>query len=142
VRFEGLGREAQTVRVSGPYIVEPVSFQVPEGAHGAQLGVRAIPIDPVTPDPSSNVTPEKVLDVDLTRPDVIPLRWRQGVTVVDMTDLARSPGLFAGLAARFEEAWQKHRTRLDPADRKLDQASELRDQARNERAQARIVRRS
>jgi len=123
VHFVGVGVTRAPISVTGPYIVEATSFQAPAGSRGAQLAVRAIPIDLALPyDSNTGYTPQKVLEVDLTLPDALDLRWKQGTTVLAIDAVPRSPEALGGLAAIFETQWEAQRGHFEPADNKLDQA--------------------
>jgi hypothetical protein len=122
-RFEGLARDRRhAVAITGPYLAEGVSFAVPTGAHGARLAVRAIPIDPwqAYSAAAPGQTPEKVLEIDLTRLDALAVVWKVGPIVVSETTVPRPPG--PALAARVRDEWKQQGGHRDPADRKLDQA--------------------
>ena len=49
VRFDHIGSDPWAIAVAGPYVVEPVSVRVPPGGDGAQVAVRAIPVDSRSP---------------------------------------------------------------------------------------------
>lgn len=124
LRFErvALARD-HTLSIGGPYVAEAVPFGMPS-AGGVEIVARVIPIDPPAPIEVPVQTPEKVLDVDLTRPEGITLRWCQGAAVVSLAELPRSPEVLApaALTARFESEWKMQRGHFDPEDRKVDHA--------------------
>ena len=111
------------ISVTGPYLVETGSFDAPTGGHGQLITLRAIPIDPAIPCVDSAGV-EHAFEVDLTRPDVIALRWMAGSTVLAQRDLPRSRAdlSHAALAKAFSEEWEAHTTHADPADRWRDHA--------------------
>lgn len=124
-RFERLpGAARHDILVSGPYLVEPTSFTLPTSREGARIAVKVLPFGPLPPPPivygdTLPMTPEKVLELDLTRPDTIGLRWRQLSATIAMSDLPRSG---PDLAERFRREWGYHGGHRDPADDKADSA--------------------
>jgi hypothetical protein len=121
--FEGLAPERwHAVAVAGPYVVEGATFEVPTGEHGGRVALRAIPVDPVSSElePSDMSAPEKELDVDLTHPDVLTLRWRVGLIVVSELNFAEGPG--PALVRKLNDEWKMQGSHRDVADKRLDQA--------------------
>jgi|HubBroStandDraft_6_1064221.scaffolds.fasta_scaffold142395_2 hypothetical protein len=112
-----------------------LSFAVAAGAPGRTERIDAdaqIPgPPPADPGAGSPDAEEKVLYVRLVPDKPVTLTWRQGATVVAVTEV---PWRDAGLAAKLAQEWSMHREHPDPRDRKLDQAivqaddaTELRD---------------
>lgn len=125
LRLGGVGAGTHSLRADG-CLLDPATVDLPGGSHGVQLAARAIPVDPAplaTTLPAAS-PPEHVLEVDLTRPGELILRWRQGATVIAIEEAARTAELLAppALSARFEAHWKTYRSHFDPADEKLDQA--------------------
>jgi hypothetical protein len=103
-------------------VVEGTTFEVPADAHGGRIALRAIPVDAVRAevDPSDMSAPEKELDVDLTQPDVLSLRWHIGRTVINELTFTQGPG--PALVQKLGEEWRASGTHRDLHDRKVDQA--------------------
>lgn len=122
-RFVGLAPDrGHALSITGPYAAEAASFEAPTGAQGARIAVRVIPIEAPSPRFEVNkagYTPEKVLEADLLRPDLLALRWVQGQVVISEIELPRADG---ALAARIRQQWKMQGSHRDPSDRKLDEA--------------------
>jgi hypothetical protein len=125
-RLDGLAAGRHVLAVDDEHVIDPTAFELAGGQSGVQLGVRAIQIDSAVAidDTGVPMTPEKVLEVDLTRAEQVVLRWKQGATVVALEELPRSAEVLAvpALGARFEAQWKQQRGHFDAEDKKLDQA--------------------
>ena len=119
--FTGLAADRfHPVSLTGPYLIESVSFQLPAGSHGARLAVRALPVEPRRePSWPAGGAPEKVMVIELTGTGAPTVRWRVGSTVISEFDCGR---LRQSLADHIEFEWQVNRSHFDPSDRKFDQA--------------------
>jgi hypothetical protein len=119
---QGLDRR-YAISVAGPYLVETGMFDAPAGAHGQRLSLRAIPIDPAIPYVDGREV-ERVMEVDLTRADVIGLRRIEGMTVLETRDLPRSPAVLGGtaLAERFTMEYKMHKDHWNSLDRRRNLA--------------------
>lgn len=118
----GLDR-SYPISITGPYLVQAGSFDAPSGSHGQLISLRAIPIDPAVPYVDSAGVVHG-FEVDLTRADVIALRWIQGTTVLATRDVPRAPANLApaALAKVFREEWEKHTSHAEPVDPWRDHA--------------------
>ena len=105
-----------TISVAGPYLAEAASFDLPTGPHGARIDVRVLPIEPQPPvEPLGTSRPEQTLEIDLTGPDALRIRWKVGHTLVSEGDLPRAPD-----ATRLGEEWKRNGQHHEPLDRRRD----------------------
>jgi hypothetical protein len=120
--FKGLPATGSLdLSVSEPYVAEPLSFTFPGPGQGARIALKVVPVVPWTPPRAwdERYTPEKVLEIDLTRQDTIGLRWEYGRVTVSTLERPRGA---PDLAATFKSEWNMQGSHRDPVDRRVDQA--------------------
>lgn len=116
--FEAMtGARNERISVLGDYLVESVRVDVPTSKTGAQVALRAIPIDP----PMLGPTTEKQLEIDNSDPNDIIVVWKQGRVVVSETKVPRASGR-AAHAAFIQKEWTMQGSHRDPMDRRFDWA--------------------